>query len=268
NGNRLEGVTLAVVVGEELQGLVIRIRRARRGPARREIDALLSQNAISVGITESGGKIRFAGEGRAPFGDAEFGPRISLVDEGAHARNAERIGIDRLNAEATPSDVGRGAEESRIPPIAVDADSQRLQLSLRQPAGIGVGISVDIEDIERTRARNGVGPRDLIQPPGEKIHAAVARCVARARSRSPVVIPATTDRTESNSGRIPGLQLARLRQEYAAQFTVSRRVGMNVAVRASPDVDFVVHVVEVGDAVAEGGGECGGPVVAVDAVRP
>src|ERR1700730_7067935 len=111
----------SVIIGEELQSLVVGICRNRGRPARCQVGALSSQNPVRVGVAKSCRKIRFATERGTPFRDAELSSRINLIDQGAHARNPERLRVKRLNSESAIRYVGSFADIGWIPPVAVNA---------------------------------------------------------------------------------------------------------------------------------------------------
>ena len=105
---------------------------------------------------------------------------------------------------------------------------------------------MDVKHVERTRAGNLILPINLVEPPRQKIHACVRGFVIAIRA-VPIKPPATTYRSESHGLRIPTFKLGCLRQINVGQFIVPRRVRMNVAMCAAPDVHLVVHFIEVRD---------------------
>src|SRR5208337_2249285 len=151
------------------------------------------------------------------------------------------------------------------PVVAIDSQRERLILRRRPTRVVGpIGIRVDVKHIERARAVNLIAPIDLIQKPGELVDVAVRALVA-AVGAVPVEPPAAAYRSQANGGRIPALEVARFGAEGVAQLLVAGGTRVDIMVSAAPDVHFVVHVVEVqrrGRGV-EGGGQCGGPGVAV-----
>ena len=127
----------AVVVGIELQRLVVRVGRKGSRPTRGQVRSLTSQDSVSVRIAQGSRKIGLArlggiaGKGCAPLRNAELRAGINLVQQCPHARNAERVWLDGLDAEAVVVDVGGFAFVGWIPPVAVDTGCQRLFLCLR-----------------------------------------------------------------------------------------------------------------------------------------
>ena len=108
-------------------------------------------------------------------------------------------------------------------------------------------------------------PVNFVQPPGQKVHAGVGAFVVVVRA-VPVKPPAATYRAEANRIRIPAFQRSRFREIGVAHFVVGRRIGMDIAMRAAPDVDLVVHVVEVRRA-AKCRSQRRRPLVAIDRSR-
>src|SRR5207248_1543646 len=95
-----------------------------------------------------------------------------------------------------------------IPVVAVDAGGQCLHESRCQTRRIRtVRISMDIEHIEGTSARDLIPPIDFIEPPGQEIHSAVCAPVV-AICTIPVEPPTAADRAEANRRRIPHFETA------------------------------------------------------------
>src|SRR5271166_4126415 len=78
----------------------------------------------------------------------------------------------------------------------------------------------------------------------------------------PVEPPAAANRTQPNGRWIPGLQAPRHVEVGVPQLLVARRIRMHVVVRASPNVDLVVHVVKMGRR-AKGCGKSSRPLLSI-----
>ena len=258
---------LSVVVREEFQRKIIGIRRVGRGPARREIDALAAENAVRISVSEGSREIRFPGKGGTPLCETHRSSRINHVGRGANAGNAERDGLVRLN-ERRPDLIDRAGftDVRRVPVVAVNPNGERLLLGLSPSRSIrAVGVGVNVEHVDGAAAGNFVLPIDLVQPPGEKINAGMCAFVVVIRA-IPVIPPAATHRSKTNRFRVPTFEGGRLGNEGVAHLVVGGGSGMNIALRAAPNVDLIVHVVEVRSR-AECGGQRGRPLVAVEAPR-
>ena len=195
----------AVVVGVQLQRLVVRVALRRCSPARCKRKTLAAEDAIGFCISQRRREVRFLIESCAPLRERKRCSRIDRIHQRLHARNAEGDGSVGLNAGGVDLvDGSRSAHIGRIPVIAVDGRGKRLQLRSGKPRRIGVGIGVDVENVQRPCAVDGVHPIDLVQPPRQIVHSTVIALVG-AIGAVPVVPPAACHRTEAHGRRIPCL---------------------------------------------------------------
>ena len=260
-------MVLSVVIGIELEPKIIGIAGNGSNPARGKISAFAAENAVGVGIGESGRIIGLARDRRVPLRHTKRGSGIDAVDDGAHARDAKGDRFLRLN-EGCPLliDVARLTYIRRVPIIAEDAEGQGALLGQREGRCVGrVGVGVKIKDIERTRACNLIFPVNLVEPPGKEVVPGVCGLVVVVGA-IPVKPPATRDRSEANGRRVPAFERAAFGDESVAQFVIAGGLGMHVAMGAAPYVDFVVHIVKMGCA-AKRRSQRGRPLVAVQRVR-
>src|SRR5208282_2054921 len=103
------------------------------------------QDSVSVRVAQCGREVGLAGEGGAPFREADLRSRIDHVGDRPDAGNSEWngfVGLDiccvRLVDRAGFADV------AGVPVIAVDARGERLELRLRPTGGVGaVGVSMN-----------------------------------------------------------------------------------------------------------------------------
>ena len=159
--SRPNAMMASVVVGVQLQRLVIRICRNRRRPPRRKRNSLPAQYAVGVGISQSRRKIRLTllrcrpRKRSAPLRYAERSPGINLIHQRTHARNAKRFSVRRFIAEPAADNVCGRAVKSGIPPERLGKIITRIE-SAKVPVGT-LDITFYRDDLST------LGPKPVVQ---------------------------------------------------------------------------------------------------------
>src|SRR6185369_16746083 len=105
----------------------------------------------------------------------------NAVHQRAQTRKSKRDGFERLCLRSPRLvDAAVFTYVARIPEVSWQSQRKRLVLGCGRPARVPRRISMKVEDIKRAHSVALVFKRNLIEPPGQKIHARVSSFVVVA----------------------------------------------------------------------------------------
>ena len=232
---------MPVVVSEQLHCGVHRRAGTRGRPPSGDVEAFTSEDAINIGLR--GRSVDIALSPPVVFGDRRFCAGIVGVHPALDQRN-------QMHRGTNPAFRGiRGVPE--LPRGSVAEQGHAVGDVLAELTRLWV--EVDTEDIQCTLPGGSIVLLDLLEHPGQVVHAAMRRSI-RKRSAvavlAPVLLirtavevtgPAPFFRSDDQCGRVGGFHLCPIGQDVVFDFFHRGTVRVNVPMGGVPDARLVVE---------------------------